>query len=174
MAKRYLRTILAIIALIPALSGCVMINLLVSGVGLVVSGPLEYAGTAMTVGEYAYEYAANDKAPSQVFQEKMENLMPNRTTPEPRPQFATNTSGLRLNDGDHTARVSLVSAAERTDMGHVRLNTGLTAAPASLPNLHAQLIDEKTSGTRLAATGPHTPNSRTLVAQSAERPLYSF
>jgi hypothetical protein len=38
--------------------------------GLVATGPVQYAGTAYTVGEYAYHYAVNDMTPVEVFEDK--------------------------------------------------------------------------------------------------------
>jgi hypothetical protein len=49
--------------------------------GLVTSGPAQYAGTAYTVGEYTYEYAVNGKTPDTVLGEKFAWL----TRDEPQP-----------------------------------------------------------------------------------------
>ncbi|EGB15147.1 hypothetical protein DND132_1941 [Pseudodesulfovibrio mercurii] len=51
------------------LSGCAVVAPLLS-VGGVAFTPLQYVSTAYTIGEYTYEYAANDKTPDQVLEAK--------------------------------------------------------------------------------------------------------
>ena len=58
------------------LPGCLVINAALSIAGLLGSGPIEYAGTAYSVGEYAYQYVVNDKTPDEVVEEKLAQLMP--------------------------------------------------------------------------------------------------
>lgn len=60
------------------LPGCLAINALFGGIGLIASGPIQYVGTAYTIGEYAYEYAANDRNPAEVLGERITLL----TSPE--------------------------------------------------------------------------------------------
>ncbi|CCH49596.1 hypothetical protein [Pseudodesulfovibrio piezophilus] len=60
---------------ILVLPGCMILNATLGVVGLVSTGPLQYAGTAYTVGEYTYEFAVNDKSPQTVFQDKMNWLL---------------------------------------------------------------------------------------------------
>jgi hypothetical protein len=64
------------------LPGCLVINAALSVAGLLGSGPIEYAGTAYSVGEYAYEYAVNDKTPDEVVGEKLAQLMPGEADSE--------------------------------------------------------------------------------------------
>ncbi len=52
------------------LSGCAVVGPLLS-VGGFVAAPLQYASVAYTVGEFSYEYAANDKTPDQVVGESV-------------------------------------------------------------------------------------------------------
>ncbi|OIQ49660.1 hypothetical protein BerOc1_01585 [Pseudodesulfovibrio hydrargyri] len=51
------------------LSGCAVVAPLL-GAGGFAFAPLQYASTAYTVGEFSYEYAANDKTPGQVVEDK--------------------------------------------------------------------------------------------------------
>jgi hypothetical protein len=61
----------ALLASLPAsLAGCLALNAAFGVLGLVATGPVQYAGTAYTVGEYAYHYAVNDMTPVEVFEDK--------------------------------------------------------------------------------------------------------
>lgn len=51
------------------LSGCAVVAPLL-GAGGFAFAPLQYASTAYTLGEFTYEYAANDKNPAQVIEGK--------------------------------------------------------------------------------------------------------
>ncbi|ADU61241.1 MAG: hypothetical protein KUA35_01220 [Pseudodesulfovibrio sp.] len=62
-------------ALPGALSGCLAVNAMFGVLGLVAPGPIQYAGTAYTVGEYTYQYAVNDKTPDEVLGDKFAWLM---------------------------------------------------------------------------------------------------
>ena len=64
------------------LPGCLVINAALSIAGLLGSGPIEYAGTAYSVGEYAYQYAVNDKTPNEVVEEKLAQFMPDEGVTE--------------------------------------------------------------------------------------------
>ena len=64
------------------LPGCLVINAALSVAGLLGSGPIEYAGTAYSVGEYAYHYAVNDKTPDEVIEEKLAQFMPGEAETE--------------------------------------------------------------------------------------------
>ncbi|MUM77323.1 hypothetical protein GKC30_06735 [Pseudodesulfovibrio sp. F-1] len=60
-----------LLAALPAsLAGCLAVNAMLGVLGLVGPAPVQYAGTACTVAEYAYHYAVNDKTPDEVFGEK--------------------------------------------------------------------------------------------------------
>ncbi|MDC0335323.1 hypothetical protein OAN24_00290 [Pseudodesulfovibrio sp.] len=52
------------------LPGCLAINALLGVAGFLTTGPIQYAGTAYSIGEYSYEYAVNDKTPDEVIEEK--------------------------------------------------------------------------------------------------------
>jgi len=64
-------TTLAVIFLLASLPGCAVVAPLLSVGGLAGLAPLQYASTAYTVGEFTYEYAANDKDPSEVIEGKI-------------------------------------------------------------------------------------------------------
>lgn len=69
-------------AAVLTLPGCLAINAMLGAAGLFISGPVQYAGTVYSVGEYAYEYAVNDKTPDEVIQDKFAWL----TTPDTDPR----------------------------------------------------------------------------------------
>jgi hypothetical protein len=66
------KTVFVLFVLLSAfgpLSGCAVVAPLL-GVGGFAFAPLQYASTAYTIGEFSYEYAANDKTPGQVVEDK--------------------------------------------------------------------------------------------------------
>ena len=67
--------LLAVSVLAALLSGCAVIGPLLSLGGMAGLAPLQYASVAYTVGEYTYEYAANDKTPDQVIQAKIDSVV---------------------------------------------------------------------------------------------------
>jgi len=70
MRSTLCRNCLGLLAL-PLLSGCLLVNAFLGVAGLVGTGPIQYASTAYSVGEYAYQYAVNDKTPDEVIEEKL-------------------------------------------------------------------------------------------------------
>ncbi|WP_319582956.1 hypothetical protein [uncultured Pseudodesulfovibrio sp.] len=56
------------------LSGCAVVAPLL-GVGGFAFAPLQYASTAYTIGEFTYQYAANDKTPDQVVEDKYNDMV---------------------------------------------------------------------------------------------------
>lgn len=60
-----------LLVLTLTLPGCLVINAALGVVGLLGSGPIQYAGTAYSVGEYAYELAVNDRTPDDVIEGKI-------------------------------------------------------------------------------------------------------
>lgn len=64
-------TTLAVILFLALLPGCAVVGPLLSVGSFVGAAPLQYASTAFTVGEFTYEYAANDKDPSEVIEGKI-------------------------------------------------------------------------------------------------------
>jgi hypothetical protein len=66
------KTVFVLFVLLSAfgpLSGCAVVAPLL-GVGGFAFAPLQYASTVYTIGEFTYQYAANDKTPDQVVQDK--------------------------------------------------------------------------------------------------------
>lgn len=57
------------------LSGCAVVGPLLSVGGMAGLAPLQYASIAYTVGEYSYEYAANDKTPDEVIEGKIDAVV---------------------------------------------------------------------------------------------------
>lgn len=66
---------LAVSALAILLSGCAVVGPLLSVGGMAGLAPLQYASVAYTVGEYSYEYAANDKTPDEVIKGKIDSVV---------------------------------------------------------------------------------------------------
>lgn len=65
-------TLLALMAW--ACSGCALVGPVLTAGSFTLGGPVQYASTVWSIGEYAYEYAANDKAPDEVIQGKFDAL----------------------------------------------------------------------------------------------------
>jgi hypothetical protein len=65
-------SVLGLLALLP---GCAVVGPLLSVGGFVGMAPLQYASTVYTVGEFTYEYAANDKDPTEVIQAKIDGVL---------------------------------------------------------------------------------------------------
>jgi len=60
-----------LVVLPVSLAGCLAVNAMLGVLGLVGPAPVQYAGTACSVAEYAYHYAVNDKTPDEVLGEKL-------------------------------------------------------------------------------------------------------
>ena len=67
-------TTMAVLFFLTLLPGCAVVGPLLS-LGSIGFAPLQYASTAITVGEFSYEYAANDKDPGEVIQAKIDNVL---------------------------------------------------------------------------------------------------
>jgi hypothetical protein len=63
-----------LLSAIGPLSGCAVVAPLLGAGGLAFA-PLQYVSTAYTIGEFSYEYAANDKTPAQVVQDKYDAMV---------------------------------------------------------------------------------------------------
>lgn len=74
-ALRTAAKVLLCATLAGSLTGCLAVNAMFGVLGLVAPGPIQYAGTAYTVGEYTYQYAVNDKTPDEVLGDKFAWLM---------------------------------------------------------------------------------------------------
>ena len=69
--RKVAKTTLAVLFMLAFLPGCAVVGPLLSVGGMAGFAPLQYASTAVTVGEFTYEYAANDKDPSEVIEGKI-------------------------------------------------------------------------------------------------------
>ena len=65
----------ALVSMVGLVPGCAVIGPLLSLGGLAGLAPLQYASMAYTVGEYSYEYAANDTTPDQVIENKINSVV---------------------------------------------------------------------------------------------------
>lgn len=68
----YISMAVLLLAMTP---GCAVVGPLLSVGGMAGMAPLQYASTAYTVGEFSYEYAANDKDPSEVIEGKIDDIL---------------------------------------------------------------------------------------------------
>jgi hypothetical protein len=107
------------------LAGCLAVNAVLGVIGLVASGPIQYAGTAYTVGEYTYEYAVNDKTPDVVLGEKIAWLTRDDAQPETATVLAQD-QGLM-----GSAELTLRSAREQTSTPAMPMTTGSLASPTA-------------------------------------------
>jgi len=57
------------------LSGCAVVAGPLLGAGGLAFAPLQYASTAYTLGEFTYQYAANDRTPDQVLEAKYDAVV---------------------------------------------------------------------------------------------------
>lgn len=60
---------------LSGLTGCAVVGPLLSVGGLSGLAPLQYASSVYTVGEFTYEYAANDKDPGEVIRAKIDGVV---------------------------------------------------------------------------------------------------
>jgi hypothetical protein len=56
------------------MGGCAVVGPLLTCGGAIFT-PLQYASTAYTIGEFSYEYAANDRTPDEVIQNKVDTIV---------------------------------------------------------------------------------------------------
>lgn len=64
-----------VVALALFVSGCAVVGPALSIGGLAGLAPLQYISTAYTIGEFTYEYAANDNTPDMVIENKYQSVM---------------------------------------------------------------------------------------------------
>lgn len=92
-------------AAVLVLPGCLLINAALTGLGFIGTGGLEYAGTVYSIAEYSYEYAANDKTPDEVIEDKLAwlvgedeetTMLAETARPTPTPSMANNRPNLHL------------------------------------------------------------------------------
>jgi hypothetical protein len=72
LRKAAMIIVLAGMAVLP---GCAVVGPLLSVGGMAGLAPLQYASTLYTVGEFGYEYAANDNDPGEVIRAKIDGVM---------------------------------------------------------------------------------------------------
>jgi hypothetical protein len=66
---------MAVMFFFTLLPGCAVVGPLLSMGGMVGFAPLQYISAAYTVGEFSYEYAANDNDPGELIQQKIDNVL---------------------------------------------------------------------------------------------------
>ncbi len=105
------------------LPGCLAINALLGVAGFLTTGPIQYAGTVYSVGEYAYEYAVNDKTPDEVIGEKFAWL----TEPDVEPRMEGH--------GRTLAKAAILNTPPPMDLSTQNARTA-DAKPTRLKTLH--------------------------------------
>ncbi|MGE4506674.1 MAG: hypothetical protein AB7D51_15100 [Desulfovibrionaceae bacterium] len=118
---------LLLLACLPALSGCMVVGAAVSVGGYVLGGPVQYAGTALSVCEYGYEMAVNDKSPDEVIQDKIATVVDILDGPDYAGPWET---GLDREGPAPVAAASLASLSE---------TYGVAALPEAAPEAHETL-----------------------------------
>ena len=100
ISGKLISRLLAVSVLSALLSGCAVVGPLLSLGGMAGLAPLQYASTVYTLGEFTYEYAANDKTPDQVIQAKIDSVvsgdafhMPEHMSDEPAVMVAEAETG---------------------------------------------------------------------------------
>jgi len=66
---------LAVLLFLAFLPGCAVVGPLLSIGGMAGLGPLQYASTVYTVGEFSYEYAVNENDPGEVIEAKIDSIL---------------------------------------------------------------------------------------------------
>jgi len=111
--RKAVPTTFAVIFFLALLPGCAVVGPLLSVGGMVGFAPLQYASTAMTVGEYAYEYAAHDKDPSEVIEGKIMAVLDGSAFEMP--DFDGDDEPTMVADGAPTTKAETVEAAISTE-----------------------------------------------------------
>lgn len=79
VAKTALRKVVinsvAVMCFLAFLPGCAVVGPLLSVGGMVGFAPLQYVSTVYTIGEFTYEYAANDNDPAELIELKINNVL---------------------------------------------------------------------------------------------------
>jgi hypothetical protein len=93
-ARAALRKAAMIIVMVgmAVLPGCAVVGPLLSVGGMAGLAPLQYASTLYTVGEFGYEYAANDNDPGEVIRAKIDGVMSGEAFAVPGPDSAASAS----------------------------------------------------------------------------------
>lgn len=106
--------ILAVVFVLALLPGCAVVGPLLSVGGMAGLAPLQYASTAFTVGEFSYEYAVNDKDPSEVIGKKIDDVMTGKAfmLPEFIPGAEDLNNGTMLADNEEVESAQVTEVAE--------------------------------------------------------------
>jgi len=73
--RKAVTNMMAVFFFFAFLPGCAVVGPLLSMGGLAGLAPLQYASTVYTVGEFSYEYAANDKDPGELIEAKIDAFL---------------------------------------------------------------------------------------------------
>lgn len=146
-------------AAILFLPGCLAINALLGAAGLLISGPAQYVGTVYSVGEYAYEYAVNDKTPDEVIQEKFAWLTGPDHDPQQEAQAIALAKGATLSPEPELIPMIQVAEVSLATSSQVTLQPeSMTSLPQAVPERVIASMDLTTMTVR-TPTRPSIPSA---------------
>ncbi|WP_419786465.1 hypothetical protein [Pseudodesulfovibrio sp.] len=113
-ALRKVAITFAVIIVLALLPGCAVVGPLLSVGGMAGFAPLQYASSAVTLGEFSYEYAANGKDPSEVVEDKIMSVLDGSAFTMPNFQDGADKPVL-VADAEPMTKVETVEAAISTE-----------------------------------------------------------
>lgn len=115
-------------AVVLVMPGCLAINAVLGIMGYLGTGPIQFAGTAYSISEYAYEYAVNDKTPDEVIEEKFAWLL----LPDEDLELSADAKDLQQSVTTPMANIPPSVQTAKTSLGAAQ-NLTLTQAKHSAP-----------------------------------------
>jgi hypothetical protein len=138
-------TITTVIFFLSMLPGCAVVGPLLSVGSFIGTAPLQYASAAYTVGEYTYEYAANDKDPSEVIEGKIISVLDGSAFDMPdfdRDDAAGGTDEVMLADGTPASKVEVLEATMAAKADEPRLTKSETVEVAISAKARQERIEQ--------------------------------
>ena len=137
-------TITAVVFFLSMLPGCAVVGPLLSMGSFIGAAPLQYASTVYTVGEYTYEYAANDKDPSEVIEGKIMAVLDGSAFDVPdfsKDNADTDDTMLAKADGTPATKVEVLEATMVAKADEPRLTKAETVEAAISAKARQERID---------------------------------
>ena len=136
---------LAVIFFLAMLPGCAVVGPLLSVGSFIGAAPLQYASAVYTVGEYTYEYAANDKDPSEVIEGKILAVLDGSAfdVPDFSEDDATDgTDEVMLADGKPATKVEVLEATMAAKADEPRLTKAETVEAAISAQARKERVEQ--------------------------------
>lgn len=181
MKHRLIRNTL-LMAAVLLLPGCLAINAILGVASFVTSGPMQLAGTIYSVGEYTYEYAANDRTPDEVFLAKFDWLELNpEEEAAPLTGYAKAMRKTSMDGSEPFVRPALpLVASIKPEPGTSILSVSNKPDPS-----HKQTVSEPANHVSAAKTTPkrmvvatrglaRKPSPEPVVVAEAPRPAHTY